>query len=194
MLRHKKMCVVLSILTVLVLSGILVWLHGPVIPAEKGPFLTEQQVRQLAEKQIASTVANPPFAGLEWTKDSKVTYMQPHYDFAGNAIAYECRVETNGQKGGDIFITTQGKGRVSGFRTTGQATCDQRMQTALGRDAQNGDYLINGAVCGYDVAVRQADGTYLVAQMFGKPKVISERELRWHAWWSHHNPLRNDFA
>lgn len=192
--KRRKLFIVSGIFAILMIAGVAVWLHGPVIPAAKGPFITKQQAREMAEKQIASTVANPPFSDLEWTKDTKVTYLQPEYDLAGNVVAYECRVDTNGQKTGGISIWAQGKGSISGYNTAGQATCDLRTQTALGRDAQEGDYIINGTICGYDAAVRQKDGTYVVAQMFDKPKVISERAFYWLAWWNQHNPLRNYFA
>jgi hypothetical protein len=193
--KHRKICRTLGIIIAVILIGGTLWLCGPPVSASnKGPFISAQQTKVLAEKTIADFVSDPPFSNLEWNKNSQITYMQPEYDLMGNVVAYDCRVETDNHQTGSIFVTTQGKGDVHSAHTSGKAGCDMKMQTAADRDAKKGDYIINAAECGYDVAVKEKDGTYIVSEMSKKPKTISRKSFLWHAWWYKHNPLQGYFS
>jgi hypothetical protein len=193
--RHKKVLITLGIIVAVFLVGGILWMCGPPVSAStNGPFISAEQAKVLAEKTIADYVSNPPSSDLEWNEKSEVTYMQPEYDLVGNIVAYDCRVETDNKQTGGIFVTTQGKGNVHSVYPSGKATCDMKTQTALGRDAKEGDYIINVAECGYDVALKSKNNTYIVAEMSREPKTVSERTFLWHAWWYKHNPLQGYIA
>lgn len=193
--KSRKARIALGIIAVIFLAGGILWLSGPPVSTSyKGPFISVQQAKVLAEKTIEDYVSNPPFSDLEWNQKSKVTYMQPEYDLIGNIVAYDCRVETDGKQTGSIFIMTQGTGSVQGVYTSGKALCDMKTQTVVGRDAEKGDYIINAAECGYDVALKSGNETYIVSEMSKEPKTISQKTFLWYAWWYKHDPLRGKFA
>ncbi len=192
--RHRKGRVALGITAAVILAGILAWFHGPPVPAAPGPFISAGQAKALAEKVIAAHSSNPPSSGKGWNRHTRITYLQPEYDLAGNVVAYDCRVETESRPAGSVFVLTQGKGSVHVVSFEGKAHCDRKAQTAFGRDAKEGDHIVNAAQCGYDIAFKNKDGTYTVAQMGGGPKILSERSFLWAAWWDRSNPLRGYFS
>lgn len=181
----KRLAITGSILAAVLVVGVALYFHGPGTDAEKGPFITETQAKQIGEKAISSHFSDDT-SGV-WTKESKVTFQLPEHDLAGNVVMYDCRVETDGKPTGDISVMTQNGGSMgSGNYGNVQAYCDKKLQTVAKRNAQEGDYLVNVAQCGYDIALKNPDGSYTVAEMNGKPKTISHRQLLWHAWFYKH--------
>ena len=173
----RPLIIVLCALGVVLVASVVIYFHGPGVQSAKGPFVTAAQAKQIAQQRVSAT------SGSAWTKDSRVTFVLPEYDLSGNAVMYDCRVETNGKPTGDISVMTQNGGAAGSANSgSGQAVCDRKLQTVFKRDAQENDYLINAAQCGYDIALKNADGGYTVAEMNGKPKKISEKQLLWHAW------------
>lgn len=169
--------ITLGIVAAVLVAGVAVYFHGPGVQAAKGPFITAAQAKQIAQQSISAA------SGSAWTKDSRITFVLPEYDLAGNVVMYDCRVETNGKPTGDISVTTQNGGAAGSANTgSGQALCDRKLQTVSKRNAQENDYLVNAAQCGYDIAVKNVDGSFTVAEMNGTPKKISEKQLLWHAW------------
>ncbi|WOC32397.1 MULTISPECIES: hypothetical protein [Caproicibacterium] len=177
----KRFVIPVAIVAAVLIAGMAVYFHGPGVDAEKGPFITEAQAKEIAQQAVSTS------ADGTWTKNSKVTFLLPEHDLAGNIVMYNCRVETDGKPTGDISVMTQ-NGGSQGSSNNGStlAYCDRKLQTAAKRNAQADDYLVNGAQCGYDVALKNEDGSYTVAEMNGKPKTISSRRFLWHAWFYKH--------